>query len=57
MLIAKKLIISKFLFNETKGLFTNNNCYALPNIFQLYGGVKIEVKVHFSGDRFEQHCF
>ena len=44
----KRTINSKFLFNETKGLFTNNNCYALPNIFQLYGGVQIEVKVHFS---------
>ena len=44
----KRTLNSKFLFNETKGLFTNNNCYALPNIFQLYGGVQIEVKVHFS---------
>ena len=44
----KRTINSHFIHPETKGLFNNHNCQPLPCIFQNYGEIDINVKVHLN---------
>ena len=44
----KRPINSHFLFTETKGLFSSNNCSPMPCVFKTYGSIRISVTAHLS---------
>ena len=44
----KRPINSKFIFTETKGLYSSNTSSPLPSVFNNLSGIRIQVKVHFN---------